>query len=96
MIKICDGCGAWFSFTHEINCKKLGLVYYHYNKLCDVVAYLYREAYMPLYVRKDSLIYTGNYIWGVKSQTEGNLQPKNPSLIPGYSNKNGYLTVLDL
>ena len=55
--KYCDGCEAWFTISHALDCKKGGLVTTRHNDLHDGVANLAGKAFTPSHVRDDPLIY---------------------------------------
>ena len=52
----CDGCQAKFSISHDLDCKKGGLVTARHNKLRDGVADLAGKSSTPSHVRNDPLI----------------------------------------
>ena len=54
--KICDGCGQDNSFTHEMDCKKGGLVIMHHNEIIDELCFLAEAALTPSAVHDEPLI----------------------------------------
>ena len=59
LLSHCDGCDAKFTISHDLDCKKGGLVTARHNELCDGVADLANKAFTPAHVRDDPLIYSG-------------------------------------
>ena len=63
----CDGCQANLSISHNIDCKKGGLVTACHNELCDGVADLAGKAFTPSHMRDEPLIYSGRAVTRMKA-----------------------------
>ena len=77
--KYCDGCQAWFSISHALDCKKGGLFTVRHNKLRDGVADLAGKAFTPSQVRNDLLFYSGRAVRRTKAMPDGSTKPNPPS-----------------
>ena len=69
--KYCDGCNAWFSICHALDCKRGGLVKARHNELHDGVADLAGKAFTPSHVRNNPLIYQGCAVKRTKAKPAG-------------------------
>ena len=70
----CYGCEARFTISHDLDCKKGGLVTARHNDLRDRVADLAGKAFTPSHVRDDPLIYSGRAMSRTKPMPAGSNQ----------------------
>ena len=97
--KYYDGCEAQFSISHDLDCKKGGLVTAHHNELHDGVADLAGKAFTSSHVRDDPLIYSGRDVSRTKPTPAGSTKP-NPTgespAAPEVTEQKGELLIPDL
>ena len=62
-----DICWAKFLISHDLECKKSGLVMASHNELCYRVADLAGKAFNPSHVRDNPLIYSGRAVKRTKA-----------------------------
>ena len=94
----CDGCQAKFSISHDLACKKGGLVAARHNELRDGVADLAGKAFTPSHVRDDPLIYSGCAVKRMKAAPSGAGGNSNNSALkpPEVTEQKGDLLIRDL
>ena len=96
---LCDGCGARFTISHALDCKKGGLVRACHNELRDGVADLAGKAFTPAHVRNDPLIYSGCAMRRMKSMPVGSNISKSSETTteaPEVTEQKGDLLIRDL
>ena len=78
----CDGCQAKFSISHDLDCKKGGLITARHNELRDGVADLAGKAFTPSHVRNDPLIYSSRSVKRMKAMPARASGSKNHAVAP--------------
>ena len=68
--------------SHDLDCKKGGLVTEHHNELCGGVADLAGKAFTTSHVRNDPLIYSGCAVRRTKPTPAGSTKPNHTSETP--------------
>ena len=97
--KHCDGCEARFTISHNIDCKKCGLVTACHNELRDGVADLAGKAFTPDHVHDDPLIYSGRAMSRTKPNQDGSNLKKptdETTAAPKVTEQKGDLLIRDL
>ena len=92
----CDGCQSKFSISHDLDCKKGGLVTARHNELCDGVADLAGMAFTPSHVHDNPPIYSGRAVKRTKATPAGSNKTSEHPAAPEVTEQKVDLLICDL